>query len=65
MLPTVERNSTVSPKISIILPALAANATSSNQITMMRIECQVIGTGVFYLSESLASLFNNSFNFQN
>ncbi|KAH7728018.1 ATF-6 protein [Aphelenchoides avenae] len=65
LLPAVERNSTVSPKISIILPALAVNATSSNQITMMRIECQVIGTGVFYLSESLASLFNNSFNLQN
>jgi hypothetical protein len=65
LLPAIDKNNTVSPKISIILPALSANTSTPNQITMMRIECQVVGTSIFYLSQALASLFNNSNEFHN
>uniref|UniRef100_A0A915CTA1 Uncharacterized protein n=1 Tax=Ditylenchus dipsaci TaxID=166011 RepID=A0A915CTA1_9BILA len=54
LLPALNKGNTTSPpKISLILPAILSsnNSSSHNQITMMRIEAEVVGTGIFFLPE--------------
>jgi hypothetical protein len=58
LMPMIHRNATNSPKISIVIPAL--NSSNPNQIQMLQIDCIVSSTRNFYLSDSLASLFNRS-----
>uniref|UniRef100_A0A7E5A111 BZIP domain-containing protein n=1 Tax=Panagrellus redivivus TaxID=6233 RepID=A0A7E5A111_PANRE len=54
-------NSTEAPKLSIIVPALASTQSGHpNQIKMMRIECTVTSTSLFFLPDGLVSLFNGS-----
>ncbi|KAI1724119.1 bZIP transcription factor domain-containing protein [Ditylenchus destructor] len=67
LLPALDRpNTTVPPKITLVLPALSitdsTNTTAGSQtmMTMMRIECEVVATGMFFLPESVVSLFNLS-----
>ncbi|KAI1712141.1 bZIP transcription factor domain-containing protein [Ditylenchus destructor] len=67
LLPALERpNTTVPPKITLVLPALSitdsTNTTAGSQkmMTMMRIECEVVASGMFFLPESVVSLFNLS-----
>uniref|UniRef100_A0AAF5RY09 BZIP domain-containing protein n=1 Tax=Wuchereria bancrofti TaxID=6293 RepID=A0AAF5RY09_WUCBA len=50
LLPATDRNSTMQPRIALILPALSFNA-------MMRLECDITGTGLFHLPSSFLPLF--------
>jgi hypothetical protein len=62
ILPRTATNSTDALKISIVLPALSFNSSQPNHLTMMRIECSVISTSLFFLPDRLVSLFNGSLN---
>jgi hypothetical protein len=62
IIPRTATNSTESLKISIVLPALSFNSSQPNHLTMMRIECSVISTSLFFLPDRLVSLFNGSVN---
>ncbi|VDN89541.1 unnamed protein product [Brugia pahangi] len=57
LLPATDRNSTVQPRMALILPALSFNGTLPNQVAMMRLECDITGTGLFHLPSSLLPLF--------
>uniref|UniRef100_F1KWK1 Cyclic AMP-dependent transcription factor ATF-6 alpha n=1 Tax=Ascaris suum TaxID=6253 RepID=F1KWK1_ASCSU len=59
LLPATDRNSTMRPRVALILPALSYNGTLANQVAMMRIECEIMGTGLFHIAESLLPLFYN------
>ncbi|KHN80562.1 Cyclic AMP-dependent transcription factor ATF-6 beta [Toxocara canis] len=59
LLPATNRNSTMRPRVALILPALSYNGTFANQVPMMRIECEITGTGLFHIAESLLPLFYN------
>uniref|UniRef100_A0A158R4T7 BZIP domain-containing protein n=1 Tax=Syphacia muris TaxID=451379 RepID=A0A158R4T7_9BILA len=59
LLPTVDRKSTDRPRVSLILPAFSYNGTIRNQVSMMRIECEVTGTSLFHISDSLLMFFYN------
>uniref|UniRef100_A0AC34GDT4 Uncharacterized protein n=1 Tax=Panagrolaimus sp. ES5 TaxID=591445 RepID=A0AC34GDT4_9BILA len=61
ILPRTATNST-ELKLSIVLPALSFNSSQPNHLTMMRIECSVISTSLFFLPDRLVSLFNGSSN---
>ncbi|VDO32955.1 unnamed protein product [Brugia timori] len=57
LLPATDRNSTMQPRMALILPALSFNGTLPNQVAMMRLECDITGTGLFHLPSSLLPLF--------
>ncbi|CAG9536014.1 unnamed protein product [Cercopithifilaria johnstoni] len=57
LLPATVRNGTVQPRMALILPALSFNGTLPNQVAMMRLECDITGTGLFHLPSSLLPLF--------
>lgn len=59
LLPATNRNSTDRPRISLILPAFSYNGTFPNQVAMMRIDCEVTGTGLLHISDSLLLFFYN------
>ncbi|VDN50780.1 unnamed protein product [Dracunculus medinensis] len=58
LLPAVDRNGTERPLLTLILPAFSYNGTVPNQISMMRLECEVIGTGLFHIPESILPAFH-------
>lgn len=60
ILPRAATRPGESPKVSLILPALSLNSSMPNHIPMMRIECTVTSTNLFFLPEKLVSLFNGS-----
>ncbi|KAI6173356.1 BZIP domain-containing protein [Aphelenchoides besseyi] len=60
LLPTLHRNITNSPKLSIVFPALIDPTNNSNQIKMMRIDCQIVGTELLDVPQILASVLNQS-----
>jgi len=52
------------PRLTLILPALSAKNASRGSdtpytLTMMRIECEVVGTGMLHLPGTVIPLFNN------
>uniref|UniRef100_A0A1I8EEU0 BZIP domain-containing protein n=2 Tax=Wuchereria bancrofti TaxID=6293 RepID=A0A1I8EEU0_WUCBA len=57
LLPATDRNGTMQPRMALILPALSFNGTLPNQVAMMRLECDITGTGLFHLPSSLLPLF--------
>uniref|UniRef100_A0A915PSA5 BZIP domain-containing protein n=1 Tax=Setaria digitata TaxID=48799 RepID=A0A915PSA5_9BILA len=57
LLPATHKNSTMQPRMALILPALSFNGTLPNQVAMMRLECDITGTGLFHLPSSLLPLF--------
>ncbi|CAI4230991.1 unnamed protein product [Auanema sp. JU1783] len=57
LLPAITRNETSRPRIALILPALSLNGTISSQVSMMRIDLDVVGTGLFHLSREFVPLF--------
>lgn len=60
ILPRAATKPGETPKISIVLPALSLNSSMPNHIPMMRIECTVTSTNLFFLPERLVTLFNGS-----
>uniref|UniRef100_A0A914WGP9 Uncharacterized protein n=1 Tax=Plectus sambesii TaxID=2011161 RepID=A0A914WGP9_9BILA len=59
LLPATGRNSTERPRLTLVVPALSLNGSYPNQVAMMRIECEVIGTGLLHLPETLFPSFLN------
>ncbi|VDK77455.1 unnamed protein product [Litomosoides sigmodontis] len=57
LLPATNRNGAMQPHMALILPALSFNGTLPNQVAMMRLECDITGTGLFHLPSSLLPLF--------
>ncbi|KAL3989402.1 hypothetical protein ACH3XW_27525 [Acanthocheilonema viteae] len=57
LLPATDRNGIMQPRMALILPALSFNGTLPNQVAMMRLECDITGTGLFHLPSSLLPLF--------
>ncbi|VDM97081.1 unnamed protein product [Thelazia callipaeda] len=57
LLPAIVHDGTVQPRLALILPALSFNGTLPNQVAMMRLECDITGTGLFHLPSSLLPLF--------
>uniref|UniRef100_A0A0R3S2P6 BZIP domain-containing protein n=1 Tax=Elaeophora elaphi TaxID=1147741 RepID=A0A0R3S2P6_9BILA len=57
LLPATDRNGSMQPRMALILPALSFNGTLPNQVAMMRLECDITGTGLFHLPSSLLPLF--------
>ncbi|MCP9257316.1 BMA-ATF-6, isoform a [Dirofilaria immitis] len=57
LLPATDRNSAMQPRMALILPALSFNGTMPNQVAMMRLECDITGTGLFHLPSALLPLF--------
>jgi hypothetical protein len=53
LLPATARNNRQRPRITLIVPALAVNASYPNQTALMRIECEVVGTSLFHLADKL------------
>ncbi|GMR34105.1 hypothetical protein PMAYCL1PPCAC_04300, partial [Pristionchus mayeri] len=61
LLPAIERNATSRPRVSIILPAVinGTMTTANNQVMLMRLDLDVVGTGLLHLAEGLLPVFHN------
>uniref|UniRef100_A0AC35TP78 BZIP domain-containing protein n=1 Tax=Rhabditophanes sp. KR3021 TaxID=114890 RepID=A0AC35TP78_9BILA len=56
ILPSLKTDNNTIPKISIIIPSKALSSDDSpSQITMLKIECQIIGTEIFNAPDNLFS----------
>ncbi|GMT33788.1 hypothetical protein PFISCL1PPCAC_25085, partial [Pristionchus fissidentatus] len=61
LLPAIERNATFRPRVSLILPAVmnGTMTTANNQIMLMRLDLDVVGTGMLHVAEGLLPIFQH------
>ncbi|CAD5229210.1 unnamed protein product [Bursaphelenchus okinawaensis] len=59
LLPNLSGNATQNPKLSIVIPALSQQEKGL-ELKMMKIDTEVTGTGLFYLSKDVASVLRQS-----
>ncbi|CAB3399690.1 unnamed protein product [Caenorhabditis bovis] len=55
LLPALKRSTTSAPKVSIVLPSYPINGTMLDEYSLLRVECEVTGTGQLTISSGQLS----------